>query len=596
MSGICGYVGQVDPAVLSGMLEAIAYRGDRVETAVRDGIGLGYRWWGGRPGKSPGIHPGPQGSLLACCGTLAPPVPSPAQALWEWLERDDLSTLDGAFAAAAWDARTRTLTLLRDPFGVRSLYYVEHAGAFFFASELKQLLTLPGLPIEVDFAALHRYLTFSFVPGESVPVRGVKRLLPGHRLTVSAAVGSADASRGPITTTPWFTLREAVDPALEVQATAARQVYRLGRQAVEHRLNGESKVGLYLSGGIDSSAVAVWLRDLGAPLEVFHLGLGPDSVDRESADQVARHLGLTLREVPIDAQQLSHILEDMVYKLDLPFGDAVCGPHYLLGRAARDAGLSAVFNGEGGDQLFGGWTSKPMVAATLYGGVVDDESPEEQYLRCYHRFYGLEEELYTPTFRAAVGGPGQRRALLTPYLQGDGGLLNRVRLTDIALKGSQNILPRAERLANAHGLDVRVPLFDRRLAELAFTVPPDLKLHGACEKYVLKLAMQRQLPEEVVWRRKFGMSVPVTDWLLGPRGGSGVTALTPILDDVLGKASLNRRGLFRPEYVQRLRAGHDEPAITRRRRLGEKLWALLMLELWMRIVIDGKGIDRKGKP
>src|SRR5262249_7599511 len=159
------------------------------------------------------------------------------------------------------------------------------------------------------------------------------------------------------------------------------------------------------------------------------------------------------------------------------------------------------------------------------------------YLRSYHRFYGREEQLYSPEFRATVGGPGQRRAHLAPYLGGDDALtfLNRVRLADIALKGSPNILPRAERMAAASGLDVRAPLFDRALAEASFALPPQLKLRGATEKYVLKLAVGRRLPPEIVWRRKYGMSVPITDWALGPMANA--------LEDLLGPRALAARGL-----------------------------------------------------
>jgi asparagine synthase (glutamine-hydrolysing) len=246
--------------------------------------------------------------------------------------------------------------------------------------------------------------------------------------------------------------------------------------------------------------------------------------------------------------------------------------------------LNVIWNGEGGDQLFGGWTSKPMIAAALFSGVVREASPEELYLSSYHRFYGLEDALYTPEFQAQLGGPGQRRALLSPYLGSAqvGSFLNRVRLADIALKGSQNILPRAERMSSAWGLDIRTPLFDRRLAEYSFAIPPQLKLHGACEKYVFKLAMQGRLPEEIVWRPKSGMSVPVTDWVMGP--------LRPLIDDLLGPESLKRRGLFRPDYVARLRQGHDEPGETRRRRVGEKLWSLAMLEAWLRRFYDRRGV------
>jgi asparagine synthase (glutamine-hydrolysing) len=580
VSGICGFVGSAEPAVVDAMLAAIDYRGDRTEVALAPGVGLGYRWWGGRPGKSSGIHRA-GAHLVACAGTFAPPVASPAAALVERLRPgpERLDSLDGAFAAAWWDGDRRRLTLVRDPFGIRSLYHVEHGGVFYFASELKQLLAIPGLPVEPDPVALHKYLTFSFVPGEDVPVAGVRRLLPGRL---------AEWDGRQVAVTPYFTLREAIDPALTDRTAAVRTIRQAWRQAVTRRLNGEPEVGLYLSGGIDSSGVAVWLQKAGVGVRAFSLDFGAKSVEKGQAERVAAHLGVPLTFVPAGGEDVAGVLLDLVWKLDLPFGDAVTGPHYLLGRAARAAGLSAVFNGEGGDQFFGGWTSKPMIAAELYAGLYEEDSREERYLRSYHRFFGREEPLYTPEFRARVGGPGQRRAHLAPYLRSETAttFLNRVRLADIALKGSQNILPRAERVANAFALDARVPLFDRPLAEASFRLPPRFKLNGACEKYVLKLIMQKHLPREVVWRRKFGMSVPITDWVLGP--------LAPAIEELLGPASLARRGFFRPEYVERLRRGRNDAGEIRRRRIGERLWALAMLEAWLRVFVDGRGRRPEG--
>lgn len=575
MSGICGWVGEANPAILDAMLAVIDYRGDRTDKAITEGAALGYRWWGDRPGKSPAIYR--QGEqLVACAGTFAPPVPFPASVLIERLQpgQDGLDSLDGAFAAAWWDGEQRRLTLIRDPFGVRSLYYTEHQGVFYFASELKQLLAIPGLPVEADWLALHKYLTFSFVPGEDVPVKGVRRLLPGRL---------ARFTDGRLDITPYFTLKEELAENLEEQKEAVRFMRKHCKDAVARRLNGEREVGLYLSGGIDSSGVAVWLRQAGVQPRAFTLDFGERSVEKPQAIIVAEKLGLPLEVVKVGGEDLEQILMELVWKLDLPFGDAVTGPLYLLGKAARAAGLSTIFNGEGGDQLFGGWTSKPMISAEIYADLYGEESREELYLQSYHRFYGLEEQLYSEAFREAVGSPGQRRALLRPYLESDRveTFLNRIRLADIALKGSQNILPRAERLANAWGLDVRVPLFDRALAEASFKLPPQLKLHGAAEKYILKLILQKQLPDEIVWRRKYGMSVPVTDWVLGPLAG--------VMQELLGASALAQRGLFQSDYIERLRQGQNQPNETRRRRIGERLWALAMLEAWMRIFIDGRG-------
>ena len=579
MSGICGWVGNEDPAVLDAMLDAIDYRGDRVDKAHAPGVALGYRWWGGRPGKSPGIHRDGD-HIVACAGTFAPPADSPAAALIGKLQpgAEGLDSMDGAFAAAWWDGGKRRLTLLRDPFGVRSLYYTEQRGVFYFASELKQLLAVPGMPRDIDDAAIHKYLTFSFVPGEDTPLKGVRRLLPRRIATFE---------NGRLAVTQYFELRESLDSKLADRSEAVRLIGDLCKAAVVKRLHGKENIGLFLSGGLDSSSVALWLKEAGANVSAFSLDFGEKSVEKDRAREVADALQIPLQFVKVGGEDLLPILPDLAWRLDMPFGDAVTGPQYLLGKAARAAGCDCIFNGEGGDQLFGGWTQKPMIGAEIYANLYaspgGEASREEIYLRSYHRFYGMEDALYTTAFRARVGPAGQRRALLTPYLQGEKAttFANRIRLADFALKGCQNILPRAERMANAWGLDVRTPLFDRQLAEASFALAPQLKLNGAVEKFILKLVVRGKLPKEVVWRKKLGMGVPITDWTLGP--------LAPAMRELLGKASLERRGLFRSEFIAPLLQGRNLPGETRRRRVGERLWALAMLEAWLRVFIDGGG-------
>jgi asparagine synthase (glutamine-hydrolysing) len=572
MSGICGWVGDADPATLDAMLAAIDYRGDSVDRATAPGVALGYRWWRGRPGKSPGIHRD-GAHLVACAGTFAPSVASPAAALIDKLNHGT-NDLDGAFAAAWWDGEQRRLTLVRDPFGVRSLYYTTYRGVFYFASEIKQLLAIPGLPRELDDRAIHKYLTFSFVPGEDTPIKGICRLLP-RRIAVW--------SNNQLAISQYFELREQLDHALTDRAAAVRRIGDLCKAAVEKRLLDHEHIGLFLSGGLDSSSVALWLKEAGAKVNAFSLDFGEKSVEKDRAREVAARLNIPLQFVAVNGASLLPILSDLVWKLDLPFGDAVTGPQYLLGEAARAAGCDCIFNGEGGDQLFGGWTQKPMIGAELYANLYGEDSREELYLKSYHRFYGLEDALYTPDLRSRVGPAGQRRALLMPYLHGEKAntFANRIRLADFALKGCQNILPRAERMANGWGLDIRTPLFDRALAEASFALAPQLKLNGAVEKFVLKLAVRGKLPREVVWRKKLGMSVPITDWALGP--------LLPAMQELLGAPSLARRGLFQSALIQQLLAGRNLPGETRRRRIGERLWALAMLEAWLRVFIDGGG-------
>ncbi len=373
MSGLCGWVGDADPATLHAMLAAIDYRGDRTDTAHAPGIALGYRWWGGRPGKSPGIHR--DGThLVACAGTLAPPVPSPAAALHAMLERDALHGLDGAFAAAWWDGDRAMLTLLRDPFGVRSLYYTEHRGVFYFASELKQLLAIPDLSVRLDPAAIHKYLTFSFVPGEDVPVQGVRRLLPGRVATWQ---------EGRLAITPYFALKEAIDPALSdrdaaVEAIRERPRGRRG-PSVERRAGGRP-----LPLGQESTPLR-WPSGSSRPASACGRSASTsasDSVEKDAgASSRATILVCRSPSCTVGGDDLIPIFTDLVWKLDLPFGDPVTGPQFLLGGRRATPDLRAVFNGEGGDQLFGGWTSKPMVAAEVYAGLYGEDTREETYLQ-----------------------------------------------------------------------------------------------------------------------------------------------------------------------------------------------------------------------
>ncbi len=558
------------------MLARVQYRGDASEVKQGPGITLGIHNWANR---DDGEIIDDRGGMLAHAGLVISPSGNSLKGLRAALETPETTKeLDGAFAVAWADEEGKRLRLLRDPFGVRSLYYFVGKSAVYFASELKQLLAAPECTRKIDLSAIHKYLTFSFVPGEAVPIQGVKRVLPGHIATFTELAAPKSA--------PYFVLEEKEDERYRDKTTAVEAFREVAKAGVTARVAHKEPIGLYLSGGLDSAAMAVWLKSRETKTTLFTLDFGEKSVELEESKAVAKTVDFPHVLVPMNGKELAGRMPDLAAKLDLPFGDIVTGPQLMLGLAAKERGIVHVTNGEGGDQLFGGWTNKPMIAAEIFGGIAStgetEESREETYLRSYHRFYGVEDALYSDTFRDAVGGPGQRRAHLAPYLSGERGesFLNRVRLADIALKGSQNILPRAERIAAGLGLTVSMPMFDRKLAEFSFHLPSEMKLNGACEKFVLKIAMQGRLPEDIVWRKKSGMSVPMTDWLQGP--------LKDVLEEYAGDKAITARGWFKKDYVAKLREGKDQPGETRRRRVGEKLWALIMLEAWVRHVVEAK--------
>jgi asparagine synthase (glutamine-hydrolysing) len=436
-----------------------------------------------------------------------------------------------------------------DPFGVRALHALRLGGRTHTAADPRALRRLAGAPRALDAAGLYGYLCFSHPPEPRTLFAGIERLP---------------------TPAPW---REAPAPAGE--DASARRLRALLAASVERMLGAEREAAVYLSGGLDSSLVAALLARAGARVHLFTLDFGaPWNVEVEHARAVAAHLGLPLHRVPAGAREAARALEPTAAALHQPFGDPVTVPLYLLGAAARDHARVA-FNGEGGDQLFGGWATKPMLAAEAYGGA--GYSREAAYLATYHRFHGEEDRLLTPAARRAIG-PAEAGAWLRPALEAPGlpTLLHRLRAANLRLKGAQNIAPRMAQLAEAHGLQARAPFLDPALAAWTFTLPAGFFLRGASEKHLLKRAAAGLLPPALVDRPKRGMGVPATQWLgawLGPLRREAARRLSP--------RRLRRDGWFDPDYVTALRRGHGGPAEARRRRAGEKLWALLMLHAWV---------------
>ncbi len=451
------------------------------------------------------------------------------------------------------------LAIERGPFGAAGGYVARSTAALWLAPDPLAAAALAGLPRVVDPVALHGYLCCSYVPAPHSIIAGVDAVPAGTGLTLSPSGEQHRPARR------W----EDRGSPIEEEEAAARLRHLLA-EAVTQRLGGARTVGVFLSGGLDSALVTALLCTAGVSVRAYTLDFGPPwDAELPYARAVAAHLGVPLTAVPARGRDIARALEPAAAALAQPFGDAVTVPLWLLGQAAaRD--VDVVFNGEGGDQLFGGWTNKPMIAAALYGGPAPDE--EAAYLATFHRFHGLTDELYTAAARARVADV-DAGTWVRPALAGPGGLIHRLRAANIALKGAQNIAPRAAQLAAAHRLRLEMPFFDAALAGWSFTLPPELLLRGACEKYVLKLAAAPLLPEVVVWREKRGMGVPATDWLQGPLRKEATRRLAP--------DRLRRDGRLRPAAVAPLLRGEDQPGEYRRRRAGEKLWALLMLHTWL---------------
>ncbi|HEX7243051.1 MAG TPA: asparagine synthase-related protein [Longimicrobiaceae bacterium] len=465
----------------------------------------------------------------------------------------------GMYAVAVWDAAERRLLLLRDGAGARTAYLAgDAAQGWSFAARLRALRRAPGVPGDVDPVALRDYLTCAFVPGERTMWKGVRELRPGTALALP------DGREHVF----WEPRERVEDPDAPLEAHAAR-LRALLEEAVRARLPRSGPVGVYLSGGVDSSLVtALAARQAPGPVHTYALHFGgryPNEL--RFSGMVAEHCGTVHHVLELPAATIREHLAESLAALDDPIGDPLTTPNLLLGRAAsRD--VEVILNGEGGDPSFGGPKNTPMLLHALYG------TPDElvaAYLRSFEKCYDDLPRLLTPEVRAELEG-GPPAGHWFAGLLGDGGMrhyLNRLLDVNVRFKGADHILTKVANLTTANGLLGRSPLADRRVIDAGFAIPPEHKLAGTVEKAVLKAAVADLLPHEVVHRPKSGMLVPVQAWFAGE--------LRAYARDLL----LDRRARTRP-YFERatVREWLDTPRAPKR---GVRIWLLLTMELWMRV-------------
>jgi asparagine synthase (glutamine-hydrolysing) len=465
------------------------------------------------------------------------------------------------------------LILGREPFGRTLLHWTEIDSTIWFASHVQLLLPLISTP-EIDVAGFYGYSCFSYVPTPLTPVKGIHSVPAGVELFW--AVGTLQ----PVTIDR--NLWQQAPEQITDEIVAVKQLQDLLQAAIERQIRDlrDDPVGVFLSGGLDSSIAAALLVQNGVKVRAYTLDFGEAGVSEQPyAEQVANHLQIPLVQVPVNPQLVRKALNNTARALDLPYGDGVTVPLYLLNQAASQD-VSVVFNGEGGDQLFAGWTNKPLIAASIYGGNSDLIQP---YLQTFHR-------LHDYTYQSFQAGTIDRIQSINPADWISDALdpacapelLHRLRRASLMLKGAQNIQPRATNLASWHGLKVRSIFCDLELAEWTFGVSGSLQLQGACEKYILKRAVEHLLPPEIVWRTKRGMGVPLTAWLS--------QELWPDLGRWLNPQVVQQAGFWQPDLAARLVSGKFGGSIQGRR-IGEILWLIIMWEQWRIQVLGEQPVD-----
>ncbi|HTL89348.1 MAG TPA: asparagine synthetase B family protein [Leptolyngbya sp.] len=478
---------------------------------------------------------------------------------------------------------TIQLSLGRDRFGRVPLYWTQKNQTIGFASQMQLLLEDA---IEIDLNALYGYTCFSYVPTPLTPVQGIQAVPAGVQ-----QLWRSDTAGNLIQTQHRSHQWQQLQPAIQDEQAAIAELQTLLKDAISRQVAdlADDPVGIFLSGGLDSSIVAALLVQMGLKVRAYSLDFGvADRSELSYAKQVAEFLNIPLVTVEATPQRVRRAIAPTAKALDLPFGDAVTVPLFLLNQAAAQE-VAVVFNGEHGDQLFAGWTNKPLIAAGIYRGLMPDSRASEdpfyqQYLKTFHRLHGHEPQIFQPNLAAhvaAIDPIDWLREALDPQFSTD--LLHRLRRATLMLKGAQNIQPRATALAFAHGLKVRSPFCDLPLAEWAFRLSGELCLQGSCEKYILKRAVESWLPSEIVWRSKRGMGVPLTSWCLHELWHDLGVRLNP--------AVLRSQSHWQPDAAAQIVSGRLGADIQGRR-IGESLWLILMWQAWHSSVFGENALTR----
>jgi len=527
------------------------------------------------------VTPAPRGRIAARVAGIAGQtpmlevehggVPAPDDRGWlRFLREGTFAQTHGPFALA-YEHADGTVTLARDAIGERSLYYAVLPGArIIYASRLQDILASGQVPRELDRTSVATYLTWSYLPGRETLVRGIYKVLPGEVVRFS---------RGNLTRNYWWALPG--EPGHWRDEASLRSELRERLQAaVRRRLPAGEPVGATLSGGIDSSLVVALAKRLhDAPVITYSVSFGAAYRNElPYSSLVARHCGVEQRIVELSPKIVVDELDRTIALLGEPIGDPLTVPNAMLfQQAAADVGV--VLNGEGGDPCFGGPKNTPMVLAELFGDLYATDARRHRaasYLRAHQKCYDDLDAMLTPDTRAAVAD-GTLEDWVTPYLEDTRwkSFVGRLMSINLLCKGAHHILGKVDALSGPFGVLPRAPLFDRELVELAFAIPPQLKLHGTIEKYLLKEAVRDLLPQEIVDRPKSGMLVPVQGWFRGPLLPQ---ARERLLD------GLAPWGLFQRDYLERLLDGQLAGIRTRR---GVKIWLLITLEAWLRGVLRG---------
>jgi asparagine synthase (glutamine-hydrolysing) len=510
------------------------------------------------------------------------------QAYLHWGDAS-FARLRGMFAIAIWIQSQRRLVLARDRAGIKPLYYFEQDGEVYFGSELKCIFANPNVPRRICLDGLNCYLSLNYVPAPYTLVEGIVKLLAGHMLEWKEGVC---ATRSYVPAKPTREAPKSID-------AACKELDDLLQKSVKEELISEVPLGVWLSGGMDSSTVLHYAVQA-SPNRIHTFGVtfqGRSFDEGRYIQEVSKYFGTEHTEFDLNPEaELTDAIEQIAYYSDEPSADAGAVPLWFLAKMTAQQ-VTVILTGEAGDELFAGYLTykanryrdlarilpSPLLKAGLAAAnllpVSDDkisfEYKVKRFLQGTLMDAGRAHLYWNGTFsdeeKARVfvqNDSGPLAAVLRDLQPGRG--LGRFLEFDQRYYLADDILYKVDRISMAHSLEVRPPFLDDRIVEFANSLPDDYKLRGSESKYVLRRLMRDKLPHSVLHRPKIGFDIPIHEWFRG--------VLRPLLEATLTEEAVTATGLFRWPYVRKMLDDHFE----RRANVGYHLWGLLTLFLWMK--------------
>jgi asparagine synthase (glutamine-hydrolysing) len=536
--------------------------------------------------------------------------------LFEEYGRDCVQHLRGMFAFAIWDRNKETLFIARDRLGIKPLYYQLTPERLLFGSEVKVILVHGGIRPEFDRAALPEFLAFGYLSGEETFYSGIRKLLPGHTMEIGA--------NGKLEIRQYWDLDSSSPHESRDESYYVRSYRELLEGAVNSHLMSDVPLGVFLSGGLDSSAVAALMTKIRRePIETFSVGYGEQAYSElPFARIVSDHIKSQHREVLVSEQDFFNALPHLIWHEDEPIVWPSSVSLYFVAKLARER-VTVVLTGEGSDETLAGYTRyaftlknaaldrayrsvvpdavrrglrNTVATSSLLGATArrklehtflakDGASWASFYFDNFFSAFGEAEQsnLLTSEFASEFAPSTAYKNVLEYWEHSTGEMLQRLLYTDIKTYLVE-LLMKQDNMSMAASIESRVPFLDHVLVEFATRIPREVQIKGLAGKTILKKAVEDILPHSIIYRPKLGFPTPWSGWLAGPR-------LETIRELLLEPRSLDR-GYFRREAIERLFNEHR----AKHRDNYDRIWRLLNFELWHRVCLEDEPHDEAGQP